>query len=621
MKANSKMWRSKYLLFFCMALLSMTTMRAEKLERIEPPCWWIGMDTDLQLMLYGPRISGSKVSVDASVKGLSIGKVTSTDNPDYLFVEVRIGDRLKPGIYTFNLMTDDGRQIDFDYELLKRRDGSARRGSFGPADVVYLLMPDRFANGDKANDTSREAVEKADPENLGGRHGGDIQGIIDHLDDIAALGATTIWPTPLLFDNEKSYSYHGYACADYYRIDPRYGTNELYRKMVEKAHRKGLKVIMDMVPNHCGTAHWWMDNLPSSNWINYPENLKRGGERLIRTNAAMSTHTDPHAARVDKESCVKGWFDTTMPDMNLSDPLVRQYLIQMAVWWVEYADLDGLRVDTFPYSDKKGIATWTKAILDEYRNFNIVGEVWFGDVASCSYWEGRKQRDGYNSHLPSVMDFPLMFATISALTSDGTDWEPSMLRIYNSLALDWLYDDPSDILIFLGNHDTPRLAHEMGGDFDKIKMAYVLLATMRGVPQLYYGDEYGLQSADGTVGHSQERVDMPWGHFTPEQKELRKFISDLFDWRKGSKAVTEGSFLHFRPDSRNVYAYFRMAKNEAVMVILNGGESDYAVDWDHFTEATSKYAKKGKNVITGEQVKVGEKYVVEPGTAAILEFR
>ena len=604
-----------------MALLCTTALRADKLDRVEPPCWWVGMDTDLQLMLYGTRISGSTVTVDAAVKGLTVGKVTSTDNPDYLFVEVKVGNRLAPGTYDFNVVTPDGRQFDFKYEILKRRDGSAKRGSFGPSDAVYLLMPDRFANGDKSNDSHPDAVEKANPKNLGGRHGGDIQGMIDHLDDLYELGVTTIWPTPLLFDNEKTYSYHGYACADYYRIDPRYGTNELYRKFVEKAHNKGMKVIMDMVPNHCGTAHWWMQDLPSENWINYPENLRRNGDRLIRTNAAMSTHNDPHASEADKELCVKGWFDTTMPDLNLADPLVRQYLVQMAVWWVEYADLDGLRVDTYPYSDKKGIATWTKAIRDEYKNLNIVGEVWFGDVASCSYWEGHKQHDGYNSQLPSIMDFPLMFSTLSALTTEGTDWEPGLLKIYNSLALDWLYDDPSDILVFVGNHDTPRLAHELGGDPEKIKMAYALLATMRGVPQLYYGDEYGLQSADGTVGHSQERVDMPWKEFTSDQLALHKYVSDLFIWRKGSKAVAQGDFLHFRPDKRNVYVYFRTVKGEAVMVILNDGDKDYEVDWNHFSEITPKFAPKGKNIITGERVKVDDDYVVSPHTAAIIEFK
>ena len=562
-------------------MLCTTALGAESLDRIEPPCWWVGMHTDLQLMLHGRDIHDAKVTTDASVKGISVTKVTSTDNPDYLFVDVRISDLAKPGVYAFNLITPDGRQFDFDYELLKRRKGSARRESFGPADAVYLLMPDRFANGDPKNNSSSATAEKADPKNLGGRHGGDIQGIIDHLDDIYKLGATTIWSTPLLLDNESSYSYHGYACADYYQIDPRYGSNELYRTFVEKAHNKGLKVIMDVVPNHCGTAHWWMKSLPSRTWINYPENLKRGGERLIRTNAAMTTHSDPHAAEVDKESCVKGWFDTTMPDMNLADPLVRQYLLQMTVWWVEWADLDGLRVDTFPYSDKQGIAAWTKGIREEYRNLNIVGEVWFGDVASCAYWEGARQKDGYNSNLPSVMDFPLTFATLSALTQEGTSWEPSMLRM----------------------------------------MAYALLATMRGVPQLYYGDEYGLTSADGTVGHSQERVDMPWGKFTRSQIVLHRYVADLFTWRKTSEAVTKGGFLHFRPDSRNVYVYFRTGKKEAVMVILNGGKEDYKVDWNHFLEVTAKYPQKGKNIITGEKVRVDEAYSVAPGTAAILEFR
>ena len=620
MRANLKTMKTKILLLMA-ALLCMTTLRAEKIDRVEPPCWWIGMETDLQLMIHGDRIAGSAVSVDASIKGLSVGKVVSTDNPNYLFVEVKIGNRLDPGTYGFNIVTPDGRQFNFDYAFYKRRLNSAKRESFGPSDAVYLLMPDRFANGDKSNDSSPEAVEKANPKNLGGRHGGDIQGIIDHLDDLASLGVTTIWPTPLTFDNEKTYSYHGYACADYYRIDPRYGTNELYRNFVEKAHDKGLKVIMDMVPNHCGTAHWWMEDLPSASWINYPENLERGGDRLIRTNAAMSTHSDPHAAEVDKISCVKGWFDTTMPDMNLSDPLVRHYLEQMAVWWVEYADLDGLRVDTFPYSDKAGIAAWTKAIRNEYKNLNIVGEVWFGDVASCAYWEGVRQKDGYNSQLPSVMDFPLMFATLNALKNEGTSWEPGMLSIYNSLALDRLYDDPSDILVFVGNHDTPRLAHELGGSQKKIKMAYAMLATMRGVPQLYYGDEYGLQSADGTVGHSQERVDMPWGKFTREQIVLRKYVSDLFTWRKSSKAVAQGDLVHFRPDGDNVYVYFRTVKGECVMTILNGGKKDYVVDWLHFSEITAKFAQKGKNIMTGERFRLGEKVVVGPGEAAILEIK
>ncbi len=601
-------------------MLSTTVFGANKLDRVEPPCWWVGMETDLQLMLHGDRIAGSTISIEEKAKGLTLGKPFSTDNPNYLFVDVKISPRFTPGIYTFNVLTPDGRQFDFDYEFLARRNDSAKRESFGPADAVYLLMPDRFANGDKDNDSVDDAVEKADPKNLGGRHGGDIQGIIDHLDDIVSLGATVIWPTPLTFDNEKTYSYHGYACADYYRIDPRYGDNELYRSFVGRAHNKGLKVIMDMVPNHCGTAHWWMKDLPSGTWINYPENLKLGGDKLKRTNAAMSTHSDPHAAEIDKESCVKGWFDVTMPDMNMADPLVRHYLVQMAVWWIEWADLDGLRVDTFPYSDKKGIAEWTKAVRNEYRNINIVGEVWFGDVAQCSYWEGVRQKDGYNSNLPSVMDFPLMYSMLSALTDDGTSWEPSMLRIYNSLALDRLYNDPSDILVFAGNHDTPRLAHELGGDPAKIRMAYTLVATMRGVPQLYYGDEYGLTSADGTVGHSQERVDMPWDKFTREQVTLRRQVADLFNWRKGSMAVAKGDFIHFRPDSRNVYVYFRRVKGETVMVILNGGKEDFTVDWDRYSEVTGSITRKGRNVMTGERVKPGDKYVVAAGDAVILEF-
>lgn len=611
------------ILLSALALLYTLSLFAQRIDRVEPPCWWVGMDTDLQLMLYGQDLKGSTVKIVEDTKNIFVSKVTNAESDNYLFVDVKMTGRLVPGEYTFEVTTPKMKKMEFKYTVSKREENSAKRTSFGPSDVVYLIMPDRFSNSDEENDSVDGMAEKANPKNLSGRRGGDIRGIIDRLDYLSELGATTIWCTPLLMDNEPEYSYHGYACSDFYTIDPRFGSNELYKQMVTMAHNRGLKVIMDVVLNHCGTAHWWMKDLPFEDWVNRPENANVTADRLVRTNAAMSIHFDPYASQYDKDICLTGWFDTSMPDMNLNNPFVLRYMTQMTVWWIEYAGLDGLRVDTFPYSEKEPLAKWTKSVLDEYKNLNIVAECWYGDPYSCSYWEGTKQRDGYNSHLPSVMDFPLRDALIGALTTPGDAWTPSLTKVYNSLSLDGIYKDPSDILIFVGNHDTNRLAHIVDGDIKKIKMAYVLLATMRGVPQIYYGDELALRTADGSTGHSQERIyfEDAFENASLESEKLLDYIANLLHWRADSEAVTKGSLLHFRPTAENVYVYFRYVKNEAVMVILNGGKEDYNVDWKRFSEITPKFAAKGKNIITKEKVQVGEDYFVPAGASAIIEFK
>src|SRR5574344_652589 len=456
---------------------------AQNIERVEPPCWWVGMETPLQLMIHATGIQGSTVVLAEKTKGLSIEKVHDADSPNYLFVDVKIGSRVAPGEYKFVITRPDGKNIEFAYTLNARKAGSAKRESIKVSDMVYLIVPDRFSNGDTSNDSNKDAVEKGDRNNLGGRHGGDIQGIINHLDYLADLGVTAVGSTPMLFDNEKTYSYHGYACADYYMLDPRVGTNELYRQYVEKAHEKGIKIIMDMVPNHCGTAHWWMKDLPFEDWI-----FKF--DEYTPSNFAMSTHADPHASLLDKTLCITGWFDHTMADMNIAQPFVNKYFTQNAIWWLEFSGLDGIRVDTYPYSDRFATAQWVKNIRNEYPNINIVAECWLGDPLSVSYWEGaRVQRDGFCSNLPQVMDFPLRDKLMTGFREDKTvpDWGQGMVEIYNSLSLDYAYENPYNLLIFAGNHDTYRLAHEMNGDFAKMKNIMTLLATMRGMPQLYYG--------------------------------------------------------------------------------------------------------------------------------------
>ena len=602
----------------------------QEIERVEPPCWWVGMKTDLQLLIKGDNIRGSTLILapEDAKRGVSVEKIYNGDSPNYIFADIKIGARTPAAGYHFILITPDKDSIRFEYTLNSREKGSSQRASFGPQDVVYLLMPDRFANGDYSNDSVEEAIEKCNRSLPEGRHGGDIQGIINHLDYISDLGVTAIWSTPMLFDNEKKYSYHGYACADYYRIDPRYGTNDLYRDFVEKASEKGIKVIMDMVPNHCGLAHWWMEDLPFDDWVHIYDSF-------TPSSFALSTHYDPYASKYDKDACIKGWFDTTMPDMNLSHPFVLKYFTQMAVWWVEYAGLGGIRVDTFPYSDRAAMSKWVKNILREYPKMNIVGECWYGDPLSCSYWEGIKQHDGYNSNLPSIMDFPLRDAIIAGFAddSDTPHWGEGIIKVYNTLSLDFVYDNPSNILIFANNHDTNRLAHDLKGDFAKQKMVMALLATMRGVPQLYYGDELGFVSKDGTTGHSQERIDFPGGWkedrinlFTRNgrsaaQRDLFEYTSRLMNWRKGSKAVTQGSMIHFRPERDNVYIYFRYVRKEVVMVVINNGKSDFRVDWDRYKEISSKFAASIRNVITGETFRSNSKITVPGQSAAIFEFK
>jgi glycosidase len=492
--------------------------------------------------------------------------------------------------------------------------------------MIYLLMPDRFANGNPANDSHKDAAEEANRKSPYGRHGGDIQGVINHLDYIRELGATAVWPTPLLFDNEPSASYHGYACADYYRIDPRFGSNDLYRAMVAEAHRQGIKWIMDMVPNHCGAAHWWMSDLPFASWVNrFPA--------YTQSNYQMATQSDPHASAYDSNLCTRGWFDRPMPDMNLANPFVQQYLSQMAIWWVEYADLDGLRVDTYPYSDKQGIAAWTKSIMDEYPHLNIVGEAWLSMPAFIAYWQADVgNRDGYNSNLPSVMDFSLQDNLIKALSQDSLPaWDEGMIKVYTSIAQDFVYANPNNLLIFAENHDTNRLAWLLKGKKEKHKMVMALLATMRGIPQLYYGSEWMMQNK-AKQGHGEERLDMPGGWpgdrrsvfeesgRTQEENDVFSYAKKLFTWRKTATVIHDGKLMQLVPIDNNCYVYFRYTATEMVMVVINNCSEAKTISWPRFAEMTDGYAQ-GEEVVSARTVTVGEPWDVAPQTAQVVHFR
>lgn len=607
-----------------------------RVGRVEPLSWWTGMKTPLQLMVCGDGISRYDVRIEGG-KGVKAGTVHKADSPDYLFVDVEISPDAAPG--TYYIVFDDGTdKFKYSYEIAARSEGSAERGSFSTADMVYLIMPDRFANGDPSNDATDDTAEKPDRDGFFGRHGGDIQGIIDHLDYISDLGATAVWCTPLLLDDEPEGSYHGYACADYYRIDPRFGSNGLYREFVGKAHEKGLKVIMDIVTNHCGTAHWWMKNLPFEDWVHvFPE--------YTGTNVCFSTNMDPNASKYDLNLQESGWFVPSMPDMNLDNPFVLQYFKQWAVWWIEYAGLDGFRVDTYPYNEKKPMSEWCAAVLEEYPGFNIVGECWTSSIPQLAYWQGgNANRDGFDSHLPSIMDFPLQEAICKGLPTDSQAWGEGMVRVYDCLSHDFVYHDLSRMMIFVGNHDMDRIGDVLRHNADRQKIAIAMMATMRGIPQMFYGDEMMFVSKDRSQGHGGLRVDFPGGWagdkvnlFTaggraraavntdgkpvPEgfAADMHDYTRTLFQWRKGKKVIHDGRTMHFLTRD-NTYAYFRYDDTDAVFVFINNSRGKKHIPWSHYAEIADGL-HDGRNVLTGESAEVSDSTVVGPRQVLIVEYK
>lgn len=584
-----------------------------RIQRIEPLCWWTGMKTPLQLMVQGEGIGEYDLSIEGG-SGVSVEALHQADSPNYLFADVKIATNAKPGTYKLVFSKDGEQAFTMEYEISERRAGSAQRESFGTGDMIYLTMPDRFSNGNPANDNSCKTAETADHNAFFGRHGGDIQGLLNHLDYMADLGVTAIWNTPLLLDNEPVASYHGYACADYYHIDPRFGGNTDYRFLVRQAHERGIKMIMDIVTNHCGAAHWWMKDLPFADWVHqWPG--------YTHSNCAFSAQNDPYCSTLDKANMEGGWFDTSMPDMNLDNPYVLQYFKQWAVWWIEWANLDGLRVDTYPYNEKYPMAQWCKAVREEYPNINIVGEVWSENVPQVAYWQAdNPNRDGFNSNLPSIMDFPLYGAITRGINSDFCNWDEGMQKIYDSIANDLYYNDISHMMIFPGNHDTDRIADIAGGDMGRLKIVMTLMATLRGYPQIFAGDELGVRSLDRSQGHGGLRVDFPdeWAS-NPSQKELHDYVKALFNWRKTSDAVHNGRTLHFlRRD--NTYAYFRYTDKDAAYVFVNNNTFSCTVPWTDYSEFTLSLSDgEWVNALTGDTINP-QNLTIDEKSAVILQF-
>ena len=593
-----------------------------QIDRVEPLSWWIGMKTPLQLLVQGPGISTYDVTLEGG--NARISKVHKAESPNYLFLDVEFSSSAQPGTYYF-VFSKDEESFKVPYRVDARREGSAQRQSFSTKDLIYLIMPDRFVDGDPSLDAVPRNMESVDKEAFMGRHGGDIAGIRSQLDYLADLGVTAIWNTPLLEDNEPVASYHGYACTDYYHIDRRFGTNEDYRNLVAECHSKGIKMIMDIVTNHCGTAHWWMADLPFKDWIHqWPEYTK--------SNCAFSAQNDPYCSDLDRENMLGGWFDTSMPDMNLDNPYTLQYFKQWAVWWIEFADLDGLRVDTYPYNEKEPMSQWCKSVREEYPNLNIVGEVWSCNVPQLAYWQANHPNwDGFNSNLPCIMDFPLQAAICEGMPRDSVNWDEGMVKIYDAIANDQYYTDMSNMMIFPGNHDTERIADILNKSVPRQKIVMAMMATLRGIPQILYADELMAVSKDRKWGHGGLRIDFPldWKD-DPVAVEVHDYTRTLFNWRKTASAVHNGNTIHFlRRD--NTYAYFRYDDNQTVFVYINNSRRNQLIPWDDYAEFTVAGARRrgpdsqalvnGVDVATGKTVDFSKPVKVGPRSVLVVDFK
>ncbi|MCU4163112.1 glycoside hydrolase family 13 protein [Carboxylicivirga caseinilyticus] len=614
------------LLLLMMLFLGFNIVAKNKIERIEPAFWWAGMkNTELQVMVYGENIS--ELRAEINYEGVQLERSVLVESPNYQFLYLNIDKHTKPGSFDINFTRKGKNVLTYKYELKQRQEGSALREGYNTSDVIYLITPDRFVNGNPDNDNVEGMTEKSNRNDLNGRHGGDLEGIISHLDYIDEMGFTALWLNPVMENNMTRTSYHGYAITDFYNTDARYGTNDDYLRLVKEAKKKGIKVIIDMILNHCGSEHWWMKDLPTSDWLHFQDGWKP-------TTHLRETNVDPYASDYDKKMHADGWFVESMPDLNQSNPLMADYLIYNTIWWIEYADLDGIRMDTYPYPDKDFMAEWTKRVMTEYPHFNMVGEEWSVNPAIVSYWQkGKHNADGYTSFLPGVFDFPLQEALVKALNEDDRNWGQGLIRLYGMLANDFLYADPTQLVTFPDNHDMSRFYTQINEDFDLFKMGMAYIAVTRGIPQIYYGTEI-LMTNPNSDSHGEIRSDFPGGWagdkvnaftgkgLTADAKDAQDFVKTLLNWRKGSNEVHKGCLKHFAPASGSgIYAVFRYSDEKAVMLIMNKNAEDKKVDLTNYKDEVIGGATTGVNVITGNKVDItGASINVKARSFMLLEI-
>jgi glycosidase len=599
------------------ALSALAGAHAATVERVEPPFWWTGMHAHhLQLMVHGQDIGRSAPQL--AYPGVTLAAATQVANPNYLFLDLDVTDDARPG--QFEIRFNGAHPATYTYRLLARVPGSAQRQGFSSRDAIYELMPDRFANGNPANDTVAGMPDHLNRQSGGGRHGGDIDGIIAHLDFIAGLGFTQLWPTPLVENNAAEYSYHGYGATDLYRIDARYGSNADYLRLAAAARRHGIGLIQDVVLNHIGSGHWWMKDLPTPDWINH------GGVFSPTAHHRMAL-ADPYGSQEDLDNHTRGWFVPTMPDLNQRNPMLATYLIQNSIWWIEYAGLSGLRIDTFSYSDPTFLTAYTQALMEEYPRLGMVGEEWSKLVPVVARWQvDQDNANHYRAYMPGMMDFPLAYALRDALGTPGHD----LTDAYETLALDYLYPHPERMVYFDGNHDMARIFSVLHEDLALWKIAMVHLMTVPRIAQFYSGTEVLMTSSTEGRDDASYRHDFPGGWpgdpvnaftgagLSANQRAARDFIRTLVNWRKGAAVIHAGRTMQYGPED-GTYVYFRYDGQHKVMVAMNPTPRAADLGTARFHEMLAG-VRGGRDVLTGQRIGVTQTLHLPAKSVLLLEL-
>ncbi len=635
----------KRILLIGLTLIALATVAAPKanlsIDRIDPPNWYTGLKhSALQLMVYGTDIKEADVTVDyAGVRIDSVVRLDGSNNYLLLYLDVASA---QPGTMTLTFSRGK-KQLKYPYMLCEREMPGEERHGFTNADVLYMLMPDRFANGNTANDmVAGMRPYKCDRSAPSLRHGGDLEGIRRHLDYFNELGVTALWLTPVLEndspDGGRSSTYHGYATTDYYRVDPRFGSNDDYRHLTDEAHAHGLKVVMDMIFNHCGFEHKWVNDMPSSDWFNHPQWLAQRADKgsrnprgtdYLQTSYKLTPVLDPYASEIDLRETVEGWFVPTMPDLNQNNSHVMDYLIQNSIWWIETIGINGIRMDTYPYAYATPMARWMRIIDEEYPDFNAVGETWVEQPAYTATWQKDSPNARENSYLKTVMDFSFHEKIDSARTEVTDGWWRGFNRVYNSLVFDYLYPNPSSVMAFIDNHDTDRFLADTR-DPRPLKQALALLLTINRIPQLYYGTEIMMNGTkrrtDGDV-----RRDFPGGFpgdtrdcftaagRTAEEQDMFTWLSRVLHWRQGNKAIIGGKQVQFSPRD-GIYVISRMGGGRTIMTIVNGTDEARALDAARYAEVTGTHSS-AVDVPTGTPYSFTSGITVEPRGTLILELQ
>lgn len=608
----------KKIISYLFLMLIVSVLQAQEVK-IDPTFWWSGMqETELQLMVSGDNIASYKPVVKS--ENIRIKEVVTLDSPNYQIIYLDISQSVPE---TFDIQFTNGKSsATVQYELKERNPDRFDIESFDASDVLYLIMPDRFANGDPSNDQIEMRMPyKVDREHHSARHGGDLKGISDHLDYLSQLGVTAIWLNPVLENDMEGGSYHGYATTDYYKVDPRFGSNEEYKDLIESAHSKNMKVVMDMIFNHCGSDHPWVYDVPSADWFN-------NFDEYVQTSHMKEMYYDPYASKYDWDKMVDGWFVPTMPDLNQQNRHVAKYLIQNSIWWIEYSGVDGIRQDTYPYADYDMMIDWIDAVEKEYPNYNIVGEAWLNNSIGTAFWQRNSPINPRNTKLKSVMDFKFMGLSHTAFFEETGEWGGGLHGVFDHMTYDFIYPDIYNVLRFLDNHDTDRLLKEYPTDLSGWKQAVTFLLTMPGTPQIYYGTELlmnGTKSrSDGDI-----RLDVPGGwpgdkvsHFTREgrdeiQNEAFDFMSALLHWRQGNNVIAYGDMKHYVLQ-KGVYVYERYIDNDRIIVFMNGTSNDVEINLSRYSESIMD-RNEWVDFLSGDAITLGQTLKLSPKEILILE--